>query len=100
MMLNGTSLSIEGSITPEGLMAYLTVLCVLAVAVIAVGGRRASPYPAITQIPPRTLLKVRGGILLGVCSDVRLRILGSVRLSACVFHPTLDTARYSAHAAI
>lgn len=37
MMLNGTSSSIEGSITPEGLMAYLAVLCVLAVAVIAVG---------------------------------------------------------------
>lgn len=37
MMLNGTSSSIEGSITPEGLMAYLTVLCVLAVSVIAVG---------------------------------------------------------------
>lgn len=36
MMLNGTSSSIEGSITPEGLMAYLAVLCVLAVAVIAV----------------------------------------------------------------
>lgn len=37
MMLNGTSSSIEGSITPEGLMVYLTVLCVLAIAVIAVG---------------------------------------------------------------
>ncbi len=37
MLLKGTSSSIEGSITPEGLTAYLTVLCALAIAVIAVG---------------------------------------------------------------